>query len=180
VFRREAIADIARHALFLHEVAHPDIRFAFTQEEEDAELVCDRRQLGQALTNIVKNAVEAIEQKKEQEQSVRGHVSMTVSRADHALLIVVQDDGVGLPPERERMLEPYMTTRAKGTGLGLAIVKKIVEEHMGEIRFEDAPGGGARVTLRFDAATLERMEEGRVVPISAPGNEHGKVTANGA
>ena len=180
VFRREAIADIARHALFLHEVAHPDIRFAFTQEEEDAELVCDRRQLGQALTNIVKNAVEAIEQKKEQQQSVRGHVSMTVSRADHALLIVVQDDGVGLPPERERMLEPYMTTRAKGTGLGLAIVKKIVEEHMGEIRFEDAPGGGARVTLRFDAATLERMEEGRVVPISAPGNEHGKVTANGA
>lgn len=180
VFRREAIADIARHALFLHEVAHPDIRFGFTQEEEDAELVCDRRQLGQALTNIVKNAVEAIEQKKEQEQSVRGHVSMTVSRADHALLIVVQDDGVGLPPERERMLEPYMTTRAKGTGLGLAIVKKIVEEHMGEIRFEDAPGGGARVTLRFDAATLERMEEGRVVPISAPGNEHGKVTANGA
>ncbi|WP_246344299.1 sensor histidine kinase [Sphingobium fontiphilum] len=180
VFRREAIADIARHALFLHEVAHPEIEFTFSQGQDDAELVCDRRQLGQALTNIVKNAVEAIEQKSKNGEILTGHISMDIARIDNALTILVQDDGIGLPPERERMLEPYMTTRAKGTGLGLAIVKKIVEEHMGEIRFEDRPGGGAKVTLRFDAAMLDRMEEGRVVPISAPGNDHGKVTANGA
>ena len=176
VFRREAVADIARHALFLHEVAHPDVKFEFRGGSQDMELVCDRRQLGQALTNIVKNAVEAIEPKPEPaEGGARGHVRMTVGQEDGNLLINVSDDGVGLPPERERVLEPYMTTRSKGTGLGLAIVKKIVEEHMGEIRLEDAQGGGTSVTLRFPTAAPEKLEEGQVVALPK-----GKVTANGA
>ena len=176
VFRREAVADIARHALFLHEVAHPDMKFEFHGEPHDMELVCDRRQLGQALTNIVKNAVEAIEPKPEPaEGQIRGHVCMTVGQEDGNLLIEVRDDGIGLPPERERVLEPYMTTRSKGTGLGLAIVKKIVEEHMGEIRLDDAKGGGTIVTLRFPIAALEKLEEGQVVALPK-----GKVTANGA
>ena len=176
VFRREAVADIARHALFLHEVAHPDVRFEFHSASPNMELVCDRRQLGQALTNIVKNAVEAIEPKPDPgEGEARGHVRMTLAQEDGHLLIEVKDDGIGLPPERERVLEPYMTTRSKGTGLGLAIVKKIVEEHMGEIRLSDAHGGGTSVTLRFPSAALEKLEEGQVVALSK-----GKVTANGA
>jgi two-component system nitrogen regulation sensor histidine kinase NtrY len=180
VFRREAIGDIARHSLFLHEVAHPDIRFEYHTETPDAELVCDRRQLGQALTNIVKNAVEAIEPKgPPSEGGLRGHVSMTMVQTDGDLIITVRDDGIGLPPERDRILEPYMTTRTKGTGLGLAIVKKIVEEHLGEIRFDDAVGGGACVTLRFAAGALEKMEEGQVIAMPQ-GKMTGKVTANGA
>lgn len=176
VFRREAVGDIARHALFLHEVAHPDIRFEYQGDADDVELVCDRRQLGQALTNIVKNAVEAIEPKAVPEDgSPRGHVRMTLAKADGDVVVTVRDDGIGLPPQRERILEPYMTTRTKGTGLGLAIVKKIVEEHLGEIRFDDAPGGGACVTLRFAAAALEKLEEGQVIALPK-----GKVTANGA
>lgn len=143
VFRRERVDDIARHALFLHEVAHPDIRFEYHSVDADVELVCDRRQLGQALTNIVKNAVEAIEPKPAADDGQRrDHVLMTVGQDEGNLLIAVQDNGIGLPPERERILEPYMTTRNKGTGLGLAIVKKIVEEHMGEIRLDDAEGAG--------------------------------------
>jgi two-component system nitrogen regulation sensor histidine kinase NtrY len=176
VFRREAVGDIARHALFLHEVAHPDIRFQFMSDVEDAELVCDRRQLGQALTNIVKNAVEAIEPKAaSDDEKVRGHVCMSLTRESENLVVEVRDDGIGLPPERDRILEPYMTTRSKGTGLGLAIVKKIVEEHMGEIRFDDAEGGGARVTLHFPIAALEKLEEEQVITLPK-----GKVTANGA
>ena len=176
VFRRERVDDIARHALFLHEVAHPDIRFEYRSVDADVELVCDRRQLGQALTNIVKNAVEAIEPKPAAyDGQWRGHVRMSVEHDEGNLLIAVQDNGIGLPPERERILEPYMTTRSKGTGLGLAIVKKIVEEHMGEIRFEDAEGGGARVTLRFPVVALEKLEEGQVIALPK-----GKVTANGA
>ena len=176
VFRREGVADIARHALFLHEVAHPDVRFEFDCEPSDIELVCDRRQLGQALTNIVKNAVEAIEPKPEPAQGeTRGHVRMMLRQAEGNLVIEVKDDGIGLPPERERVLEPYMTTRSKGTGLGLAIVKKIVEEHIGEIRLDDADGGGTCVTLRFPFAALEKLEEGQVVALPK-----GKVTANGA
>ncbi|MBZ9646224.1 HAMP domain-containing protein [Sphingobium sp. 3R8] len=175
VFRREAVGDIARHALFLHEVAHPDIRFEYAGAD-DLEMVCDRRQLGQALTNIVKNAVEAIEPKAvSNEGGPRGHVRMTLVREGDDILITVRDDGIGLPPERERILEPYMTTRTKGTGLGLAIVKKIVEEHLGEIRFDDAQGGGACVTLRFAAGALEKLEEGQVIALPK-----GKVTANGA
>ncbi|MDE0946754.1 MAG: ATP-binding protein, partial [Sphingobium sp.] len=180
VFRREAVADIARHSLFLHEVAHPSIRFEFQADQPDLELVCDRRQLGQALTNIVKNAVEAIEPKPVPDDGrPRGHVRMTLAGEGDDLIITVSDDGIGLPPERDRILEPYMTTRTKGTGLGLAIVKKIVEEHLGEIRFDDAQGGGARVTLRFAAGALERLEEGQVIAMPQ-GNLTGKVTANGA
>jgi two-component system nitrogen regulation sensor histidine kinase NtrY len=163
VFRVENMVDIARHALFLHEVAHPEIAFQFHADEEQ-DLVCDRRQLGQALTNIVKNAVEAIEQRHiKAEAGVRetvvGHVIMAIERDETAVLITVTDDGIGLPVERDRIIEPYMTTRAKGTGLGLAIVKKIVEEHFGTMHFSDAPGGGTVVSLRFDMERLTRLAE---------------------
>mgnify|MGYP001073626856 CR=1 FL=1 len=169
VFREEAVVDIARHAMFLHEVAHPQIVFTFLCEGPEPLLVCDRRQIGQALTNIVKNAVEAVEQRYLAEQAVRdeveppsgphGHVIMHVARSDGEVVVSVADDGVGLPVERERIIEPYMTTRAKGTGLGLAIVKKIVEEHFGSMTFGDAESGGAIVTLRFDVARLARLAE---------------------
>ncbi|WP_407696251.1 sensor histidine kinase [Sphingobium sufflavum] len=176
VFRVEAMDDIARHALFLHEVAHPEIRFAFDMEGEDGDMVCDRRQIGQALTNVVKNAVEAIEQcQREPVDGVTGHVGMALSRSDGALTITITDDGVGLPDERNRIIEPYMTTRAKGTGLGLAIVKKIVEEHQGAIRFEDAQGGGARVIIQFDTHRLARLADG-----DNSNFERGLETADGA
>ena len=73
----------------------------------------------------------------------------TVTADDEALAVVVQDNGIGLPKDRERIVEPYVTTREKGTGLGLAIVNKIVEEHGGEMTFEPAQEGGTRVSLRF-------------------------------
>jgi two-component system nitrogen regulation sensor histidine kinase NtrY len=74
--------------------------------------------------------------------------------------IEIADTGIGLPPERTRITEPYMTTRAKGTGLGLAIVKKIVEEHFGQIEFEDRTGGGSLVRLVFDPHTLSQLAGG--------------------
>lgn len=168
VFREEAVIDIARHAMFLHEVAHPQIAFTFASEEVDPILVCDRRQIGQALTNIVKNAVEAIEQRHLADSQggdsdvamPHGHISMALSHEEGEIIVAVADDGVGLPAQRDRIIEPYMTTRAKGTGLGLAIVKKIVEEHFGSMTFSDAQGGGAVVTLRFDVDRLARLADG--------------------
>ena len=156
VFRAESLVDIARQTMFLHEVAHPGIRFAIEHEEPGPTLVCDRRQLGQALTNIVKNAVEAVEEAHESE----GSITMSLIEQDDRVVIAVADSGVGLPVERDRIVEPYMTTRARGTGLGLAIVKKIVEEHMGTIAFADRPGRGTIVTLSFDAGLLAGMAEG--------------------
>ena len=158
VFRDEAIVDLARQALFLHEVAHPDIQFTMAAPEPSPILTCDRRQLGQALTNIVKNAVEAIQQKHDEGGDTGGdRVSIRISQAPGQVTIEISDTGIGLPAERGRLTEPYMTTRAKGTGLGLAIVKKIVEEHFGSMEFEDQPEGGTMVRLVFDAETLARL-----------------------
>ncbi|WP_423602823.1 sensor histidine kinase [Sphingomonas sp. MS122] len=158
IFREESLLDIARQTMFLHEVAKPEIRFSLTHPEPVPGLVCDRRQLGQALTNLVKNAVEAVEARTETEGGEPGAVAMTIRAGEaHQLLIDVADNGIGLPAERERIVEPYMTTRSRGTGLGLAIVKKIVEEHFGTMAFADRPGGGTLVTLCFDTATLERL-----------------------
>jgi two-component system nitrogen regulation sensor histidine kinase NtrY len=181
VFRSEAMIDIARHSMFLHEVAHPAIAFQFVAREEDYTLICDRRQIAQALTNIVKNAVEAIEQRASatpgEERSGRdGHIVMTLTQDGDSLVVAVQDDGIGLPIDRDRIIEPYMTTRAKGTGLGLAIVKKIIEEHFGTIAFADAPGGGTIVSLHFDMERLARLaEEGAIGP-----DEATKETLHGA
>ncbi|HTG64039.1 MAG TPA: ATP-binding protein [Sphingomicrobium sp.] len=166
VFRDENIHDIARAALFLHEVAHPAISFSIDPAVADIHLVCDRRQLGQALTNIVKNAVEAIEARRNRgEQNPDGdRIHLTIRREGEQLVLDLTDTGVGLPQDRERLTEPYMTTRVRGTGLGLAIVKKIVEEHLGEIAFLDRPGGGTRVRIAFDADRLAAMESDEPAP----------------
>jgi two-component system nitrogen regulation sensor histidine kinase NtrY len=158
VFREENIAEIVRHALFLHEVAHPEIAFRLDSPDPSPILVCDRRQLGQALTNIVKNGVEAIQQKRESGDKLGAdEIVATIRTKDSRLAIEIGDSGLGLPSERGRLTEPYMTTRAKGTGLGLAIVKKIVEEHFGSIEFEDGADGGTLVRLVFDIETLAQV-----------------------
>jgi two-component system nitrogen regulation sensor histidine kinase NtrY len=157
VFREEAIVDIARQAVFLHEVAHPNIAFRFAAPDPSPLVVCDRRQLGQALTNLVKNAIESIGQKPANDGERQGTVGVSVLERDGRLMIEVADDGIGLPAERERLTEPYMTTRSRGTGLGLAIVKKIVEDHFGSISFADRQGGGAIVRVVLDPAILSPL-----------------------
>ena len=160
VFREENVHDVARQALFLHEVAHPQIKFVLEPPAGDFPMICDRRQLGQALTNVVKNGVEAIEAR-----SARGEhhfngdrVELRLRREGEQMIIDITDTGVGLPEDRERLTEPYMTTRVRGTGLGLAIVKKIVEEHCGEIAFLDRQGGGTHVRIAFDVDRLSERE----------------------
>ena len=164
VFREEPLIDAAHQVLFLHEVAHPGIRFALVHDDPPPTLVCDRRQIGQALTNVVKNAVEAIEGRIAEGRGEGGEITLTLAETGDAVTIQVADDGVGLPAARDRIVEPYMTTRAKGTGLGLAIVKKIVEEHAGRIAFSDRPGGGTLVTMTFDAAVLSELDGGAAPP----------------
>jgi two-component system, NtrC family, nitrogen regulation sensor histidine kinase NtrY len=149
VFRPEDAVDLARQALFLQEVAHPQIDFRFDGEAA-APLECDRHQFGQAMTNVLKNAVEAIEARaRAAEPDYRGRIAVAIGGDARRVSVTVSDNGVGLPKDRERILEPYMTTREKGTGLGLAIVNKIVEEHGGEMAFASTPGGGTTVTMTF-------------------------------
>jgi two-component system nitrogen regulation sensor histidine kinase NtrY len=117
----------------------------------------DRRLISQALTNIVKNATEAVAAVPPGEREGQGHIRVAAFREGADVVIDVIDNGIGLPKEsRSRLLEPYVTTREKGTGLGLAIVGRIVEEHGGRIELNDAaaqiPGHrGAWIRLRFAA-----------------------------
>jgi len=167
-FGVEDVRDIVRQAVFLFEVAKPDIAFAVKTPAEIEPLVCDRRLLSQAVTNIVKNAVEAIEEKYRNSDSVAtGHIAAElIVGAGGEFIIRVSDDGIGLPEARDAIAEPYMTTRQGGTGLGLAIVKKIVEQHYGELEFSDNPTGqGTCVTLTLHPERLR--------PLAGKGGEQG-------
>ena len=150
VFRAEDAVDLARQALFLQEVARADIAYSFVAEGEIGTVDCDRHQFGQAMTNVLKNAGEAIDaRRKGDPDSAKGRIAVAMRQEGEAVVITVTDNGIGLPQDRERITEPYMTTREKGTGLGLAIVKKIIEEHGGDMGFALAEGGGTHVTMRF-------------------------------
>ncbi len=150
VFRPEDPVDLARQSVFLQEVSRPDINFKFSAEGDIERIACDRHQFGQAMTNVLKNAIEAIEARaKVQHDDYRGAISIAMRQTGAAVDILISDNGIGLPQDRERIIEPYVTTREKGTGLGLAIVKKIVEEHGGDMSFASLPAGGTQVMMVF-------------------------------
>ena len=149
-FRPEDAIDLIRQSLFLQEVAHPAVDYRLQAPDGPQRIQCDRHQLGQALTNTLKNAYEAIEVKLQSaDVDYRGKILVEVQADEEAVTVSVQDNGIGLPQDRVNILEPYVTTREKGTGLGLAIVNKIVEEHGGEMTFTSVESGGTRVIMRF-------------------------------
>jgi len=158
VFRNEDPVALTRQALFLQEVARPDIAFSFESDPGIGGIDCDRHQFGQAMTNVLKNAVEAIDSKaKEVGEGFKGRIAVGVDKLPGAIRVRITDNGIGLTQDRERIIEPYVTTREKGTGLGLAIVNKIVEEHGGEMTFTPAEGGGTSVTMRFATDPLTQQ-----------------------
>ena len=164
VLADEDVADAVRQVVFLLRVAHPDIDFDVNLEAEAMPARFDRRLISQALTDIIKNAAEAIGAVPPAELG-RGRIAVRVYREHKDLVIDVIDNGIGLPKEnRSRLLEPYVTTREKGTGLGLAIVGRILEEHGGRLELRDAaekiPGArGAWMQLRFSAEAAAALTE---------------------
>ncbi len=150
VFRQEDAVDLVRQALFLQEVAHPEITYSFSAAENVPAIECDRHQFGQAMTNVLKNAAEAIETRsREADIDFRGKIAVDVSMQGDFMQVEISDNGIGLPQGGVNVIEPYVTTREKGTGLGLAIVKKIVEEHGGELVFTGIAEGGTLARLLF-------------------------------
>jgi two-component system nitrogen regulation sensor histidine kinase NtrY len=162
VFADEDVADTVRQVVFLLRVAHPDIDLDVELESESMPARFDRRLISQALTNIIKNATEAIGAAPPAELG-RGRVAVRAQRDGKDVVIDVIDNGIGLPKEnRARLLEPYVTTREKGTGLGLAIVGRILEEHGGRLELRDASekiagARGAWMQLRFGAERVSEM-----------------------
>ena len=152
-FARTDAAELLRQAVFAQRVADPETQIEISVPPGEVGLLCDVRMIGQALTNLLKNAGEAIAARR----GAGAHAGRIVARLvleDGWAAFEVEDNGVGLPAkDRDRLTEPYVTTREKGTGLGLAIVDRIMEEHGGELALTDASVlPGAKVTLRLPLA----------------------------
>jgi two-component system nitrogen regulation sensor histidine kinase NtrY len=154
VIAAEDVADTVRQVVFLMRVGNDEIDIELELAEDPMPARFDRRLISQGLTNIIKNAGEAIAAVPQTVRG-RGRILVTAVRDGNDIFIDVIDNGIGLPKEnRNRLLEPYVTTREKGTGLGLAIVGRILEEHGGGIELHDAaekfPGArGAWMRLHF-------------------------------
>jgi len=164
------VHELCQQAVMLQRTARPDVEFVLDRPAIPPLIPGDRRQIGQAVTNLLQNALDAIEGRAaagpeagQGGELPKGRIALSIAVNERDVVLTVDDNGKGLPIEdRDKLTEPYVTTRAKGTGLGLAIVKKIMEDHGGRLSLEDRPGGGARVRLSF------------------PRGEAGRGTADGA
>jgi two-component system nitrogen regulation sensor histidine kinase NtrY len=156
VMHVEDLGQVARDALMLQQHARPDIHFTAMIPQGGVTASCDRRLIGQALTNLLQNAADAIASRPGARE-----IALTVAKMGDEVHISVADDGIGLPEaERNQLTEPYVTTKEKGTGLGLAIVKKVMEDHNGKLILEDRkPGPGAVATLVLPAESKTETAE---------------------
>jgi two-component system nitrogen regulation sensor histidine kinase NtrY len=167
VFEEHDVREILREAVILFQMSRPEVEFTTSVPDDELIALCDRRLLTQAITNLVKNACEAIDSYQQAAPKdaplEKGRVSASVRVVDHRILIEVIDNGCGLPKEnRHRLVEPYVTTRQKGTGLGLAIVQRITEQHGGTLELGDAPpesgharGAVVRLSLPLTSTSAE-------------------------
>lgn len=146
---RDDLSECVRQVAFLMRVGNAEVDILETHTDMPIYAQFDRRLLSQALTNIVKNAVEGIAARESEHANEKGRVEIRLSVRDRMAEVDVIDNGKGFPAmNRQRLLEPYITTRSDGTGLGLPIVAKIIEDHGGRLELLDAPSGrGACVRL---------------------------------
>lgn len=147
VLREEDLGTLVQEAVILQAQAYPAIHFSWTAPEQPVPWLCDGGQIRQALINLLKNSVEAIDSKSNKERPL---CEISLTKTDRGVTISIEDNGDGLSLDGvEDLTQPYVTTRPDGTGLGLAIVKKIMEDHGGMLTLENAPARGARVSLHF-------------------------------
>ncbi|MFO7477336.1 MAG: PAS domain-containing sensor histidine kinase [Methyloceanibacter sp.] len=175
VMERHDLREVVREAVFLFQVSRPEIAFELDLPPKPVVALSDRRLLTQAVTNLVKNASEAIDSAIEADpaRAGSGRIVTKVRGKGERVQITVIDNGCGLPKEnRERLVEPYMTTREKGTGLGLAIVQRITEQHGGTLTLTDAPKRNGKVegaSVRIDLPVGEKEEASAADAGAMPG-----------
>ena len=167
----ENIVDLVREAVLLQQAGQPDVQIEAQLPDQPLFANVDATMISQALTNLIKNAGEAIEalKKKETPANLKPQIKVSVSSDDAGTVITIADNGIGLPEDRARLFEPYVTTRDEGTGLGLPIVKKIIEEHGGALTLEDAPVFDGQD--HFGAMAVIRLPAGEFPPNAAPKNQ---------
>jgi len=150
-FEPANLTEMLRQAVFAQRFIDSEVEVLLEGPEADVLITCDARMIGQGLVNILKNAGEAVGARRQASPEPAGRIVATLVSTADELSVIIEDNGVGLPVrDRDRLTEPYVTTREKGTGLGLAIVKRIMEDHEGSLALTDArEGTGARVILKF-------------------------------
>jgi len=161
--RSHSLAALVRDAVVLQRAGQPDVDITLELPDDALMAQLDDTMIGQALTNLIKNAGEAIETRVKSgvPDGFQGAIRLRVTQADGQAMIEIMDNGIGLPEDRARLFEPYVTSRAEGTGLGLPIVKKIIEEHGGRLDLETAPAfapdghHGAMAVILLPLATLD-------------------------
>jgi two-component system nitrogen regulation sensor histidine kinase NtrY len=162
------MSEIVRSSVFSQRLVFPDLRFDVEGADTPVGLVCDERLIGQALLNLVKNAAESVQARRQRDGEPKdGFVRVKLRDLEYGVQFEVIDNGLGFPTqgrERQRLIEPYVTTRTKGTGLGLAIVARVIEDHGGLIELDDAPGEAGAV-VRF--VLPKRGEETQEAPAEA-------------
>ncbi|CUH41723.1 sensor histidine kinase NtrY-like [Ruegeria atlantica] len=166
--REEDVVGLVREAVLLQQAGQPDVQIDATLPDKPILADVDATMLNQALTNLIKNAGEAIEalKKKGPPENLKPQIKVDISNDDAGTVITIADNGIGLPEDRARLFEPYVTTRDEGTGLGLPIVKKIIEEHGGALTLEDAPVFGGQD--HFGAMAVIRLSGGKISQTVAP------------
>jgi two-component system nitrogen regulation sensor histidine kinase NtrY len=159
-FAEHDAAELIRAAVFAQRVASPELTVELEEPVAEGEINADGRMVAQALTNLLKNAAEAVAARRARTPRLKGKIVARLLVDEHSVAFEVEDNGVGLPTkDRDRLTEPYVTTREKGTGLGLAIVKRIAEDHGGELELTDARDGqGALAILRLPASARTRAQ----------------------
>ena len=177
VLKPEDVGRVAREALMLQRSARPEIDWDTSIPERGPAALCDRLLLGQALTNLLQNAADSVAMRPREPGEPAGRIALSVGEQDGIVLLQVGDDGVGLPDDRERLTEPYVTHKPKGTGLGLAIVKKIMEDHGGALALDDRQDGpGALATLSLPGLPGPSEQAGQrpsqTVPESQQAQQH--------
>lgn len=162
------VSEVARSTVFAQRLVSPDIRINVEGVERPIGLVSDERLLGQALLNLIKNASESVQARRERDGEPKdGFVTLKLRDLEFGVEFEVIDNGLGFPgKDRHRLIEPYVTTRTKGAGLGLAIVARIIEDHGGLIELDDAPGGGPGAVVRF---VLPKRGEDAIEPAAELG-----------
>lgn len=155
IIHTEDLVEITKRTTFLMDTGNTKIDITTDFPDHTVTFNCDAGQIGQALTNIIKNASEALSGLEDPK------INVSLTESEKAICIIVSDNGKGMPEEMmDRLTEPYVTTRAKGTGLGLAIVKKIMKDHGGDLSLENNEEEGARATLVFNKeAKLEKDQQ---------------------
>jgi two-component system nitrogen regulation sensor histidine kinase NtrY len=167
VLVEENLVAIVKGAVSMQRTAHPEIEFATAYPEGPVNIHCDARQVGQAMTNLLQNAIDAIDGREaaRQGEPAAGRIAVRIDPGGpDSLTVSVEDNGRGLPPDptqRAMLTEPYVTTRERGTGLGLAIVKKIMEDHGGRVVLSDGAVSGAVASLVFPVRSASAAGETR-------------------